>query len=122
MQYTTPTSNEKFELSDASYSVSDIKDYFEYIIKKYQNVTDSPQIRIYVNKIENRIPFRIKARHFLEPFTPRAMKLLGSTKSKITSMKMLKNNQKILDLTAKYLKRDIHLQKRDKVIDDMRLI
>ena len=88
IQLQHPTKN--FELFDASYSVSDIEDYLEYIIKKYQNVTDSPQIRLYVNKIENRIPFRIKARHSLEPFTPRAMKLLGSTKSKITSMKMLK--------------------------------
>ena len=30
-----PTWNEKFELPDVSYSVSDIQDYFEYIIKKH---------------------------------------------------------------------------------------
>ena len=29
-----PTWNEKFELPDGTYSVSDIQDYFEYIIKK----------------------------------------------------------------------------------------
>ena len=29
-----PTWNDKFELSDGSYSVSDIQDYFEYILKK----------------------------------------------------------------------------------------
>ena len=51
--------NEKFELPDWSYSVSDMQDYFEYIIKKYQKVTDNPPIRIYVNKIENGIIFRI---------------------------------------------------------------
>ena len=28
-----PTWNEEFELPDGSYSVSDIQDYFEYIIK-----------------------------------------------------------------------------------------
>ena len=51
--------NEKFELPDWSYSVSDMQDYFEYIIKKYQKVTDNPPIRIHVNKIENGIIFRI---------------------------------------------------------------
>ena len=29
-----PTWNEKFELPDGSYSISDIQDYFEYIFKK----------------------------------------------------------------------------------------
>ena len=51
--------NEKFELPDWSYSVSDMQDYFEYIIKKYQKVTDNPPIRIHVNKIENGIIFRL---------------------------------------------------------------
>ena len=43
-----PTSNQKFELSDGSYSVSDIQDCFEYIIKKHETVTGNPPIRIYV--------------------------------------------------------------------------
>ena len=30
-----PTWNEEFELPDASYSISDIQDYFEYILKKH---------------------------------------------------------------------------------------
>ena len=29
-----PTWNDKFELPDGSYSLSDIQDYFEYILKK----------------------------------------------------------------------------------------
>ena len=29
-----PSWNDKFELPDGSYSVSDIQDYFDYIIKK----------------------------------------------------------------------------------------
>ena len=31
----SPTWNDKFELPDGSYSVSDIQDYFEYILKKH---------------------------------------------------------------------------------------
>ena len=42
---------DKFEIPDGSYSVSDIQDYFEYIIKKNETLTDIPRIRIYVNKI-----------------------------------------------------------------------
>ena len=48
-----PTWNEKFKLPDGSYSVSDIQDYFEYIIKKHETVTNNPSIMIYVNRIEN---------------------------------------------------------------------
>ena len=43
-----------------SYSVSDIKDYSEYIWKKDGEKNDNPSIRIYVHKIENRITFKIK--------------------------------------------------------------
>ena len=51
--------------------------------KKHKTATDSP-LRIYANKIEKRIPFRIKARYYLEILTPEMMKLLQSTRSKIT--------------------------------------
>ena len=83
----TPTWNEEFELPDGSYSVSDIQDYFEYIIKKHETVTDNYLIRIYLNKMENRITFKIKTGCYLELLTPKSMKLLGSTKSKITKDK-----------------------------------
>ena len=79
-----PTWNEEFELPDGSNSVSDIEDYFEYILKKHETVPDNPSIRIYINKIENRITFTIKTGYYLELLTPETMKLLGSTKSKIT--------------------------------------
>ena len=49
------TCNEELELTHVSYSVSDIQDYFEYIIKEHETVTDNPSISIYVNKTENRI-------------------------------------------------------------------
>ena len=51
------TWNEKLELHDGSYFVSDIQYYFEYIISKREKVTDNPSMRIFVNKIENRITF-----------------------------------------------------------------
>ena len=54
-----PTSTKEFELPDASYSVSDIQDYFKYIFKKHGERNDNPPIRIYVNKVENRITFKI---------------------------------------------------------------
>ena len=60
-----PTWNEEFELPDGSYSVSDIQDYFEYIIKKHETVTDNPSIKIYLNKIENRITFKIKTGYIM---------------------------------------------------------
>ena len=37
----TPTWNDEFNLSDGSYSVFDIQDFFEYIIKKHQTITDT---------------------------------------------------------------------------------
>ena len=56
--------NGKFELPDVSCSVSEIQNY-EFIIKKHDTFTDNPTIIIYVNKIENKITFRIK--HNLGP-------------------------------------------------------
>ena len=54
-----PTWNDKFGLPDGSYSVSDIQDYFEYILKKHRENLHNPSVKIYANKIENRITFRI---------------------------------------------------------------
>ena len=82
-----PTWNEEFELPDGSYSISNIQDYFEYILKKHSESVDNPSIRMYINKIENRITFKIKSGCYLELLTPETMKLLGSTESKITKDK-----------------------------------
>ena len=79
-----PTRNEEFELPDGSNCISDAQDYFEYIWKKTREKTDNSAIRIYVNKIQNRITFKIKTGYYLELLTPETMKLFGSTKSKIT--------------------------------------
>ena len=81
------TWNEEFKLPDGSYSVLDIQDYFKYILKKHGENTNKPSIQIYVNKIENRITFKIKNGHSLELLTKETMKLLGSTENKITKDK-----------------------------------
>ena len=78
----TPTWNDKFELSDGSYSVSDIQDYFEYILEKHGEDIDKPSVQICVNKIENRITFKLKNRYSLGLLTTDTMKLLGSTETK----------------------------------------
>ena len=70
-----PTWNDQFELPDGSYSVSDIQDYFKYILKNHGEDIDKPLIQIYVNRIENRVTFKIKNGY--------SLKLLGSTKNKI---------------------------------------
>ena len=38
--------NDKFELSDGSYPVSDIQDYFDYILKNHGENTDKPSVHI----------------------------------------------------------------------------
>ena len=87
LKISAPTWNDKFELPDGSYSVSDIQDYFEYILKKHGEDIDKPSVQIYVNKIENRITFKIKNGYTLELLTPETMKLLESTENKITKDK-----------------------------------
>ena len=82
-----PTWNEEFKLPDGSYSISDIQDYFQYILKKHSESVDNPPIRIYINQIENRITFKIKSEYYLKLLIPETMKLLGSTESKITKDK-----------------------------------
>ena len=83
----TPTWNEEFTLPDGSYSVSDIQDYLQYILKKHGENTDKPSIQIYVNKITNRIAFKIKKGYSLKLLTKETRKVLGSIKNKITKDK-----------------------------------
>ena len=78
----SPTWNDKFELPEGSHSISDIQDYFEYILEKYGEDIDKPLVQIYVNKIENRITFIIKNGYSLELLTHETVKLLGSTENK----------------------------------------
>ena len=70
-----PTWSEEFELPDGSYSVSDIQDYFEYILKKHSESVDNPSIRMYINRIENKTTFKIKNGYYLEHLTPEVLKV-----------------------------------------------
>ena len=47
-------------------------------------MTDNPPLEIYVNKIENRITFKIKTGYYHQFLTPESMKLLGNTKNKVS--------------------------------------
>ena len=80
------TWSDEFELN-GSFSIQDIQNYFQYILRKHSQNVDNPSIRIYVNKIENRITFKIKTGYYLELLTPETMRLLGSIESQITEDK-----------------------------------
>ena len=88
-----PTWNATSDLPDRFYSISDIQDYFEFIIKKHTTLAENPPIQIYPNKIKNRIVFKIKTAYKLELLTPETMKLLGSTKKDMAKIKMVKTYQ-----------------------------
>ena len=74
---------DEFDLPGGSYSIVDIQDYFEFIIKKHKTLTENPPVQIYPNKIKNRIVFKVKAGYKLELLSPETMKLLGSTKKDV---------------------------------------
>ena len=86
-----PTWNDTFDLPDGSYSISDIQYYFEFIIKKHETLTENPPIQIFLNKIKNRIVFKIKTGYKLELLTLEIMRLLGSTKKDVHSDKSCGN-------------------------------
>ena len=75
-----PTCNDEFHLANGSYSISDIQNYFELVIKKHETLAENPPIQFYRNKIKYKIAFKRKTEHKLELLFPETMKLLGSTK------------------------------------------
>ena len=80
-----PTLTGEFELPDGLCSVSDIQDYFEYILKNMEQLLII--FRNFISeKIENRITFKVKTEYYLELLMPETMTLLWSTKSKITKI------------------------------------
>ena len=95
VKISAPTWNDTFDLPECSYSISDIQDYFKFIIKKHETLTENPPIQIYPNKIENRIVFKIKTGYKLELSTLETMKLLGSTKKDVDSNKDSENVPKL---------------------------
>ena len=51
-EISVPTWNDTFDLPDGSYSIDDIQNYFEFIIKKHETLTENPPAHIYLNKIK----------------------------------------------------------------------
>ena len=90
-----PTWNDTFYLLVGSYSIFDIEDYFELIIKKHETLSENPPIQIYRSKIKNRIVFRTKTGYKLELLTPETIKLLGSTKKDADKDKDGENEPKL---------------------------
>ena len=88
-----PTWNDTSDLPDGSYSISDIQNYFEFIIKKHETLTENPPIQIYPNKFKNRIVFKIKTGYKLELLTPEIIKLLGLTKKDVDLFSFVPNKQ-----------------------------
>ena len=86
-----PTWNETFDLPYGSYNISEIQDYIEYIMKKHEIIGENAPILIYPNTINNRIVFKIKSGYKLELLSKETMKLLGSTKDIIDSVKNCEN-------------------------------
>ena len=90
LKMSAPTWNDTFDLPDDSYSITDIQDYFESIIKKHETLTENPAIQIYPNKIKNRIVSKIKTGYKLELLTPETMTLLEGQKKMLLQIKVLK--------------------------------
>ena len=65
-------------MTDGSYSVSDIQDYFEYIIKKYDTIAEIPPVQIV---------FKIKTSNKLDLLSEETMQLLGSSKKDVDQKK-----------------------------------
>ena len=82
-------------MPDGSYSIENIQDYFEFIIKKPESLTDNPPVQTYPNKIKNRIVFKIKTGYKLELLTPETMRLLGSAKKDVDANKNSENVPKL---------------------------
>ena len=70
-------------MPDGSYSIADIQDYFEFIIKKGETLAENPPVQIYSDKIKNAIVFKVKTGCKLELLSPETMKLLQSTKKDV---------------------------------------
>ena len=73
------------------YYVSDIQSYIECIIKKHEMLTTNSSIHAYVNRINNRLVFKIKGGYELGLQKPEIMKLFGSIKNLISKTKNGKN-------------------------------
>ena len=88
-----PAWNYTFDLPDGSYSIANIQDYFEFMIKNHETLNENPPVQIYPNRIKSRIVFKIKSGYKLELLSHKTMKLLGSTKKMLIKVKTEKTYQ-----------------------------
>ena len=95
-----PTWNDTFDVPDGSYSIAALQNYFEYITKKHETIADGSPVLIYVNKINNRIVFKIKSGYKLELLSKETMRLLGSSANTTDSDK---NSELVPKLESVYL-------------------
>ena len=95
----TKMTNLKYQLQRGMINLNCLMDHILYqifktiliIFKKNNENTNNSSIRIYLNKFENRITFKIKTKYYLELWTPETMKLGRSIWNKI-KIKMVKMN------------------------------
>ena len=78
---------DELEVPNGSCLVSDIQYYIECILKKHETLKKIHPIYIYINRINNRLVFKINDRYKLELQTAETMKLFGSTKKLICKTK-----------------------------------
>ena len=60
MKISAPTWNDKLDLPDGSYSVSDIQDYFEYILKRHGEDIDKPSVKYMQIKLKIGLHLKLK--------------------------------------------------------------
>ena len=82
LQITRPTWNSEFELPDVFCSVSDIQGYIEHVFKRHKTLTTIPPIHVYINRMNNRLVFKIKDEYKLQLQLPKPKKLFDSAKEK----------------------------------------
>ena len=81
----------EFELLDGFYSMANIQDYINYIIKKNETVTKISSIRVYINRINNGLVLKVKDVYKLELQTAETMKLFASKNILIDKTKIGEN-------------------------------
>ena len=85
------TWNEDFELPDGSIMFQMFQIILIIFKKNHVEKTDNSSITIYVKEIWNRITFKRNIGYYVELLTAVTMKLRGSTRSKITKDKNVRN-------------------------------
>ena len=87
LEIIAPMWNDEYELPDGSYSVSDVQDYTEHIIKNHDTLRTNPPFQIYINRINKRLVFKTKDGYKVELQAPEIMKLFDWIKKFIGKTK-----------------------------------